>query len=206
MKRLLLVLLLSVLLLIPYQPDTDWTRIVPLLRASSLPMTCNLHGKAMCTAFSINEERGIFLTAKHCIDEYTSDEGQQEHSLLYHQPYTVLLSNEDLDIAILVSKRHARPALRPRRASLSVGEPVATYGYGYGLNQPTFRTSNISLLSTSKNPYATHLDNAIIPGMSGGPVVDSRGQLVGVNTQTNLVSGLATTIDHILQATTFWGR
>ncbi len=66
------------------------------------------------------------------------------------------------------------------------GDPITAWGHPYGLSVPhgflegTLRFSRVDGIVSAVGTRALQLDAALAPGMSGGPVVDAEGRLVGV--------------------------
>lgn len=212
MSRVLLAVVLMVVLLVqsPVVQASDWTRVVKLLRPSVVPIACSLHKQNMCTAFSINEEQGLYMTAFHCTSKFVSapDESghvNEEYPFIDGEAFEMVLANEEVDIAVIKVKRH-RPALEYRRTNLDVGAEVGAFGYGYGLDAPIFRVGVVSTYITGSDAIERYLlDNALIMGQSGGPIVDRDGRVVGVNHKTDNWSGFSASIRQILTVTQFWG-
>jgi len=157
-----------------------------------------------CTAFSINQRSKLYLTAYHCTQPFMSDSAEAEVPMLDGQPLAFAFKDESRDLAILVGPI-ARPALFVRERPLLVGDPVGSYGYGYGMLSPMFRLANVSVFV--KDPQGLDwmlLDNALIGGMSGGPIVDSQGRLVGVNARSDYMTGFSLSLKQIQAVTQFW--
>ncbi len=103
------------------------------------------------------------------------------------------------DLAVLKVDRTDLPAIRLRPSSepLRVGESVVAIGSPFGLDA-TVTAGIISALNRDLNvpnsndtiPAVIQTDAAINPGNSGGPLVDLRGQLVGINTAIVSQSGV----------------
>lgn len=213
MKRVLVaVVLMVVLALQGVKPvdAADWSQVVARLQASTVAIACSLHNQNTCTAFSINEDQGLYMTAAHCVPASYAEvvEGQPlDEPRIDGQPVTVVFLSQSLDLAI-VKATVKRPALYPRAESLVVGNEVGSYGYGYGGPTPIFRAGNVSGYFTDPNTAAEWLmfDNAVVGGMSGGPIVDWDGFVVGVNSKSDGMSGISLSIRQILAATQFWSK
>ncbi len=160
-----------------------------------------------CTAISISEQRGMFLTAAHCTSE------QVDGYTLDGQPATVVWVDRKLDLAVLASQGARRRAIAPRHDSLVVGEEVALYGHGLGMHEARLRIGNVSVLSilvvgphgeTPSGPYLM-IDTAALPGMSGGPLVDLDGRLVGVVQISSYVESGVADMKVVMKATrAYW--
>lgn len=210
MGRVLVAVALAATLLmqLPVAEASDWSRIVKMLRASTVPIACSEHQQNVCTAFSINRESGLYMTAFHCTEEFMNtpreDGAEPEVPTMFGKPLDIIYANEALDLVILKADVK-KPALQYRMAPLEVGNEVGAYGYGMGMSVPIFRTAVVSVfVQDDKGAEWILLDNALISGMSGGPIVDRSGRVVGVNDKTNSTSGMSLSIAQILAATQFW--
>lgn len=209
MKRVLVaVVLMAVLALQGIRPvdAADWSRVAARLQSSTVAIACANHAQNTCTAFSINRDQGLYMTAAHCVPaSYSADEVDEPR--IDGQPFTIVFLSTELDLAI-VQAAVKRPALEPRATPLLVGSEVVSYGYGYGSPAPILRTGVISgfMADASTGAEWQMLDNALVGGMSGGPIVDREGKVVGVNSKSDGLSGLSLSIGQILRATQFWGR
>jgi serine protease Do len=95
-------------------------------------------------------------------------------------------SDARTDLALLKIEGRSLPALPFGDSDrLEVGEPVMAIGNPFGLEQ-TVTTGIVSAKERfiGSGPYDDFIqtDASVNPGNSGGPLVDSRGALVGINT------------------------
>lgn len=108
-------------------------------------------------------------------------------------------SDENSDVALLKINPGDAPALDPlplgESASLLEGEPVTAIGNPLGLS---FTVTSGIVSATGRNlrspngmviPNGIQTDAAINSGNSGGPLIDSAGDVIGVNTQIMTQSG-----------------
>ncbi|MCC6718369.1 MAG: trypsin-like peptidase domain-containing protein [Acetobacteraceae bacterium] len=100
-------------------------------------------------------------------------------------PATVLASDPRRDLAVLRYDGPAGPPLVFRDGPpVARGESVVTYGFplsGVLSSGPTLTTGDISALAGLRdNPLHYQISAPVQPGNSGGPLLDSRGHVVGV--------------------------
>jgi serine protease Do len=88
------------------------------------------------------------------------------------------------DLAVLAAPRLESFGLRPitwgDSAALREGDSLVTLGYPAGLPL-SVKFGVVSGLRQDGTTQLIQTDASVNPGMSGGPVLDSRGRLVGVN-------------------------
>ncbi len=152
-------------------------------------------GPAVGSGFLV-DRRGRVLTNAHVLDEgatatVTFDDGTEARA-------AVLGRDESTDLAVLrVSEvpGHATPLPLGRSAGLAVGDPVVAIGNPFGLE----RTATTGIVSAVKRTIEApdgftiqnviQTDAAINRGNSGGPLLDRRGRVIGINSQIATGSG-----------------
>lgn len=121
---------------------------------------------------------------------------------------SVLLADEESDLAILqLENAKDLPALSLRRSdTVEVGELVLAVGNPFGVGQ-TVSSGIVSGLARSgaatgnTRGYFIQTDAPINPGNSGGALVDTAGQLIGINTSILSRSGGSNGIGFAIPAT-----
>ncbi|GAA1313046.1 serine protease [Saccharothrix xinjiangensis] len=104
-------------------------------------------------------------------------------------PATVvdLVAPTDGDVAVLKVPRDRLPALEVRRDRTPVGTPVLAIGYpGSAVDQslePSNKNGQVSARRTRDGRPFYEFSAAAAHGMSGGPVVDAEGRVVGLISQ-----------------------
>jgi S1-C subfamily serine protease len=155
-----------------------------------------------CSGFVIDDVRQLVLTAQHC-----RGEGRMGAN---HEIAWVVYENQPLDLMVLQSPGVTAPALKARMAPIVFGMDVASVGHAYGFEVPQLRTSVVShpymlIVPLGKSFMVT--SQPPIGGQSGGPFVDTDGNVMGIVQMGNQVTGLGQPIDVILRATApFWQR
>src|SRR5215468_1269762 len=140
------------------------------------------HTRAMGSGFIINSN-GYIVTNNHVVDGATkisvklSDGRELSGKVVGRDPKT--------DLALLKVDATGLPTIALGDSSeLKVGEPVMAIGNPFGLEQ-TVTTGIVSATGRviGQGPYDDFIqtDASINPGNSGGPLINARGQAVGIN-------------------------
>jgi S1-C subfamily serine protease len=146
---------------------------------------------ALCTAFSIHAKEARWITAAHCLTK-----GIQNGLVNQLARVVKILETDETNDGLAVfetSKDYERyPALKlgPRPAK---GDEVLLMGFGGGAPQLLFY-EGLFQMSVIFNEVPVEVYSApAMRGMSGGPVIDRRGRVVGV-----VVGGAQTTQEPVL--------
>lgn len=161
----------------------DWSKVADTL-ARAVVYVNNAEGS--CSGFVINANaRGpaaktgskstdFILTAAHCDgDKLYAD----------HVPAAVIYKDPQKDLMVLEVEHLDRPALPLSTNNPKIGDAVASYGFGFGLERALFRTATISddkLYIPEQGiggPFIV-TDAAFVGGQSGCPVANLNGDVV----------------------------
>ena len=177
-------------------------RVADQLLPSTVQIIAELEGENSGATGSgfVLDRQGHVVTNNHVVASAAEDDGEIEivdqDGVRYSA--TVVGRSAVYDLAVLYSEDVSGlpPAALGASRRLSVGEPVVAFGSPLGLSS-TVTSGIVSALnrpvttgdSANDSSYinAVQTDAAINPGNSGGPLVNLRGQVVGVN------SAIATT-------------
>lgn len=135
--------------------------------------------QAVCTAFSINEKRHLWMTADHCAFDVVSIAGGWG-SEYWHDPAVDLAIIEVPDVSV--------KALRARRSVSKVGDRVTISGYPFSNTIPLTTFGYVSAFGieiTDQDGDTSVKDIFNISscrGNSGAPILDKHGDVVSVVT------------------------
>jgi putative serine protease PepD len=142
------------------------------------------------------DARGYIITNNHVLEgavsvQVVTNSGQRTEAAVVGQ-------DENTDIAVLRVVAIRLPPLHlGSSAATRVGEPVLAVGAPLGLSG-TVTAGIVSALNRevrlgNVRQSAIQTDASINPGNSGGPLVNARGEVIGVNTAIATVEGAGNT-------------
>ena len=143
----------------------------------------------------IIDEFGVILTNKHIISDPDADYTIITSDGAKHRA-EILEGKKDNDIAILkISKSRKKfPAIKLGDSDkIQLGETVLAFGNAYGFKNTVSKgiISGLSRTISAKTEldlparkirHLIQTDAAINPGNSGGPLVNMKGEVIGINT------------------------
>ena len=139
--------------------------------------------RGLGSGFVVNPD-GYVVTNNHVVDGATEISVKLADGREF--PGRVVGRDPRTDIALLKVEARGLPTIHlGDSAALKVGEPVMAIGNPFGLEQ-TVTTGIVSATGRviGEGPYDDFIqtDASINPGNSGGPLINGRGQVVGINT------------------------
>jgi serine protease Do len=128
------------------------------------------------------DANGLILTNNHVVGRRTpivvlQNDGEYESRLIARDP--------DVDLALLSIDATGLTPLKPAPVSPRVGEMVFAFGHPWG-QRNTVTRGIVSALVHAHNRRGEQLpvirsDTPLAPGNSGGPLVNAKGEVVGIN-------------------------
>ena len=167
------VAVLSILLLLPIRavsaPQT-FPQIVCVLGPTPMGM---LEGSGFVVA------PGYILTSLHGLDKVSGLTVQFEKGVRY--PATIFSVSEELDLALLSFPFKKAPYLSfAKGENVVIGSPISTVGCPFGLHHSMTRGIVSAEERIIRERPVFQTDMAINPGNSGGPVLNQKGEVIGV--------------------------
>ena len=134
----------------------------------------------------ILDKQGLILTNNHVIDNAQRVEVTLSDKHKYKAQVIGIDKNHDLAL-IKIQAPNLQPATLSDSNGLTVGQKVYAIGNPFGLNGTMTRgiiSSIRSIRGPQNNPIedAIQTDAAVNPGNSGGPLLNSRGEVIGITT------------------------
>lgn len=187
LKRALAAITAAVLIIATPVGAKSWSSLIPQVRTKvALVKVYALDGEldGSCTGFSINTKLHYFLTADHCLGASMTVDGKDAKVVYQDWPADLLVLQVPEASGAYQEFEFAK--------DVRVGEAVAAYGWGYGLNQPTFKAGTVAATALDLSQFVDAgeyggvderylmVDFDFIHGMSGGPVFDDSGKLVSI--------------------------
>lgn len=171
MKRALATLILLLFLPLSTTPSTTWP--VVKIKKSLVQLVVDKPaadggGKGTCTGFSIDEIKGLYVTAAHCATGAVRA-GDVEFEVIE------VVDSPDVDLALLSADvvLPALPTTPPKEAGDYLG-----VGFPAGSNKPFF----FPMMYQGDIDKGAVFVGSALGGMSGGPIVDKTGAVVSVIT------------------------
>jgi len=174
------------------EPTTVNTITSSIVRISGIQEIHSIFGSGqehyICTGFTIAPH--TILTANHCIGDNMLVDGYAAHLIKGDKYY---------DLAVLNVTESKRSVLPLRDITPILSEELIGVGYGNGWIFPIAMHERVligSYAPTQSVPVGIITQGGYIGGMSGGPIIDLYGNVVGVIQQSNngLGYGVGTTI------------
>jgi S1-C subfamily serine protease len=135
----------------------------------------------------ILDKQGHILTNNHVIDNAQRVEVTLFDKHKYKAAVVGVDKAHDLALLLINNAPNLQPATLSESANLTVGQRVYAIGNPFGLSGTMTRgiiSAIRSIRGPNNNPIedAIQTDAAVNPGNSGGPLLNSRGEVIGITT------------------------
>lgn len=122
---------------------------------------------------------GLILTGSHVVENYKDIEVTTHNGQTYKAQFIAQMGkNKDLALIKINPKRPLETVSFGDSETVKVGQKVLSIGNPFGFSN-TLTQGIISRIDYVKNRFQT--DAAINPGCSGGPLLNSTGQVIGIS-------------------------
>ena len=163
-----------------YEPDEQinisvYEKINPAIVAIDAQTTDGVSAGTGCIVSS----DGLILTGSHVIEDCKSVEVTMYNGQVYKaQVVSKMGKNKDLALLKISPKNQLHTIKFGDSENIKVGQKVLAIGNPFGFSG-TLTQGIISRIDYTKNKIQT--DAAINPGCSGGPLLNSSGEVIGIN-------------------------
>jgi S1-C subfamily serine protease len=135
----------------------------------------------------ILDKQGHILTNNHVIDNAQRVEVTLSDKHKYKATVVGVDKGHDLALLLINNAPNLQPATLAESQNLTVGQRVYALGNPFGLSGTMTRgiiSAIRSIRGPNNNPIedAIQTDAAVNPGNSGGPLLNSRGEVIGITT------------------------
>jgi S1-C subfamily serine protease len=122
---------------------------------------------------------GLILTGSHVVENYKTIEVTTFNGQTYKAQFIAQMGkNKDLALIKITPKKPLQTVSFADSENVKVGQKVLTIGNPFGFSN-TLTQGIISRIDYVKNRFQT--DAAINPGCSGGPLLNSTGEVIGIS-------------------------
>lgn len=182
LKKLILILILAEISLPTFafgNSEKSAVTIYEKINPAIVSVDSQLSDGLSCGTGCIIDKSGIILTSAHVIDIgkdiiITMNNGQNYNAkILKH-----LGENKDVALLKIDVPRELKTVKMGNSEKVKVGEKVLAIGNPFGFNG-TLTQGIVSRIDYAKNRIQT--DAAINPGSSGGPLLNTKGEIIGIN-------------------------
>lgn len=158
------------------------TEVAGIVQKGTVSISCDYYNGSSGggSGFFIDNE-GTIVTSYHVI-EYATAISVEVADAGKYEVEEIVAFNELNDLAILKIKMQDSPGLTISTDDVQVGEAVYANGSALGFLDGTFTSGTVSSISRTVNDVSCiQMDAAISNGNSGGPLVNSYAEVIGVN-------------------------
>ncbi|YAG11973.1 hypothetical protein NSTC745_01241 [Nostoc sp. DSM 114161] len=173
------------------QPQIATGLTISEINSIAQEITVRIDGANTATGVIIERQGNTYkvLTNAHVVQQegsYTiqTNDGQK-HTIDYSR--VRLLPHVDLATLQFTSSRNYRVAAQSNSDQIIEGKTVYVAGWAGrlpGIDERTYQFTNGTIRARLQNPdqgYALVYNNEAVPGMSGSPMLDENGRLIGIN-------------------------